>query len=197
MKKEIINKQLVFSSKTKSMTLDINSPITDILTPRRVLRFLSCQKLPDDYKDNLFINNLICRLAEPIISKYATEFNVTYKKPKGKPKKLGTCYSNAAKNMPDYGYVEGYIKKTKSDAVIAHSWNVDKEGNHYDFTLPNSGDYNYFGVILPDNLVYSVGYNAGKVWFAVLPFISLELFEEVVINNRELHTIDTKIFRIR
>ena len=42
-----------------------------------------------------------------------------------------------------YDYVEGYLV-TEKNKFIAHAWNIDKEGNHIDFTLESNDMYNLY-----------------------------------------------------
>ena len=86
--------------------------------------------------------------------------------------KLGYCFVNSSKMMlKGYGYVEGYVIHKEKGHKMSHSWNVDSNGNHWDFTYDYPEKYEYFGIIIPELKVYEIGRKNGGMWFCVLPFI--------------------------
>jgi len=91
----------------------------------------------------------------------------------------GACHGNSADMMrKGYGYVEGFITlKEEKGAKVAHAWNVDKKGNHIDFTLEDAERWDYFGLIIPNKIVYEVGAKRGHIWHCVIPFMDEVPFE--------------------
>jgi hypothetical protein len=69
-------------------------------------------------------------------------------------------------------YVEGYVYQNENSMKVAHAWNADSKGNHFDFTLKEDAkSWKYFGVIIPNETVQRVGFENGGMWYSVLPFI--------------------------
>ena len=122
--------------------------------------------------DTILLNELGLFESNSILDKHGQKFIVKSGKIDRRKQKLGNCYPNAAKKMMDgYGYVEGYCINKNAGFKFGHAWNVDKDGTHLDFTLDNSEEFDYFGIVIPNDLVYKVGYRNGGVWYSVLPFI--------------------------
>ena len=118
------------------------------------------------------LNKMVLEESESILREQGKMFTVQPCKA-SKKRKLGMCYSNAAFYMQKgYEYVEGYIEDKKNAIKIAHAWNVDKNGNHIDFTLENPENYNYFGMVIPTRSVYGVGLQNGGLWYCVLPYLN-------------------------
>jgi hypothetical protein len=70
---------------------------------------------------------------------------------------LGYCYYNSITSLSrGYKYVEGYVRFKISGDYVAHSWNCDYKGNHFDFTYKDPENFEYFGVVVPDILVWKV-----------------------------------------
>ncbi len=118
-----------------------------------------------------FLNDLVLSEGEKTLYKYGKIFQV---KP-GKSRKkcpIGMGYANAAEFIcKGYKYVEGYKLHKNTGRKIAHAWNIDPDGNSVDFTIKDPEQYEYFGVVIPDILVYEVGLKNGGIWYCVLPFI--------------------------
>jgi hypothetical protein len=115
------------------------------------------------------LNYLIVSLSQKIIDEKGQKFDV--KKCKQKSYNLGSCYPNSTRLMNDkkYKYVEGYV--IKNGVKIGHSWNIDQEGNHIDFTFKNPQDFEYIGVVIPEKIVWEISKKNGNIWFCVLPFV--------------------------
>lgn len=125
----------------------------------------------DDEKD--LINDIVLFESRKTLEEHGQTFSVKSVKKRGRPCKIGLCYATAGVKMrdKDYKYVEGYIiAKNEESIITAHAWNVDTNGNHIDYTIPNPDCYNYFGIVVPTATVMKIGCNRGT-WFAVLPFI--------------------------
>jgi hypothetical protein len=118
-----------------------------------------------------FLNQLVLIESEPILKKTGQKYHVTKGKIDRRKQKIGICYGNSALKMREgYGYVEGYVVNEKTGYKMSHAWNVDSNGIHVDFTLDDPENYDYFGVIIPDKIVYRVGRENGRIWYSVLPF---------------------------
>lgn len=55
-----------------------------------------------------------------------------------------------------YQYVEGVIIHKDSGLKISHAWNIDSQGNHVDFTIINTDEYLYRGIVIPKNILYAL-----------------------------------------
>jgi hypothetical protein len=136
--------------------------------------------------DSFVLNRLILNASMPIIRKQGKPYAVkSSRKHKNITHKLGCCYGNAARKMVDKGlyYVEGYIKHKISGIKICHAWNAISENEHIDFTLNDAENYNYFGIILPQDIVYKVGMENGHIWYVVLPFVKYVAEEYKTLGN--------------
>ena len=86
--------------------------------------------------------------------------------------KLGYCYGNSVKMMQEgYDYIEGFTIHKKSGKYVAHAWNADKNGIHWDFTFKDPEEHEYFGILIPEKTVWMVGEKNGHIWYSVLPYI--------------------------
>lgn len=110
-------------------------------------------------------NSFKVKYSEEILSILGDDFHVSPPPKKSSRMKLGLCYSNAVTKMSQgFEYVEGIIVSKDSGLKISHAWNVDSTGKHIDFTLPNTDDFLYKGVIVPKKTLYDVGYKNGCIW---------------------------------
>ena len=86
------------------------------------------------------------------------------------------CYPNAIKKMDKgYQYVEGIITDKISGEKISHAWNIDSNGRHIDFTILETANYVYKGVIIPRHILNQVGLKNGGIWYCCLPYLELVL----------------------
>lgn len=91
------------------------------------------------------LNKLVLEETNEILVKHGNKYDVRKGKKKGRPFKIGKCYSVAASMMQaGYGYVEGYVTHKIDGIIIPHAWNLDKSGNHFDFIFPNVNLYYHF-----------------------------------------------------
>ena len=141
----------------------------DLKVRRKEILDLSAK--PNKSKDEAYyLNTIVLKETELILSKKGKSFNVVSEI--NQSNKLGDCYFNAVQMMnKGFGYVEGYASDKVTHIKYAHAWNVDKEGNHIDFTLSNAEEHDYFGIVLTEGTVYEVGIRNGHIWFAALPFL--------------------------
>jgi len=118
------------------------------------------------------LNILVEEESKSILNEKGQTFRVHSGRKDRRSMKLGFCWVNSSKMMlKGYGYVEGYVIDKRSGKRISHSWNVDSEGKHWDFTYDHPDNYEYFGIIIPEEVVWEVGQKNGGMWFCVLPFI--------------------------
>lgn len=120
------------------------------------------------------INIVVLSYTLETLEKYAQKFDVKPGKLDKRKYKKGLCYSNSIKIMKEmeFNYVEGYVK-TNNGNIIAHAWNCDMEGNHFDFTLKPEENHSYFGIIIPQECINQIGEKNGYIWFANLPFLEI------------------------
>lgn len=105
---------------------------------------------------------------------------------------FNTCHRNSYRKMSeDIGYVEGFIiNKSNPDGIIYHSWNINQDGEFIDHTLRNSSEYEYLGIVIPNDIVgqvvSSINEQEKRVAFLHLPILPfLEYIEvEQEYNNR-------------
>jgi len=134
-------------------------------------RYLEIEKIRNQ---GLFDNDIKIKYSKPIIEKYGKIYNVSPPPKKSMKMKSGSCYGNAHRNREKgYEYVEGIIKSKETGYEISHAWNVDSNGNHFDFTIMDTEKYVYKGIIVPLDLRYEISSKTGKVWYCFLPYISL------------------------
>ena len=118
------------------------------------------------------LRELVLFESNSILDNHGLIFNVKSVKINRRNQKLGQCYDNATQMMSKgYEYVEGYCIRKRDGLKFGHAWNVDKDGTHVDFTFDIPEQYDYFGIVIPDKLVYDVGFRNGGVWYSVLPFV--------------------------
>lgn len=111
---------------------------------------------------------------------------------KGDDHYFNNCFKNTYKKMTNkVGYVEGIIiQKSNPINKLYHSWNIDFDNEYVDFSLRNSSDYIYVGIVIPNEIVKSVVLSIheqekrkGYIHLPILPF--LEFIEvELEYNNR-------------
>lgn len=108
----------------------------------------------------------------PVLRRAGQIFDVFPPKGKNKKLKAKNCYVNAIKKMSEgYDYVEGVITSKKTGFQISHAWNVDSTGNHIDFTILETQNFQYHGIILPKDIIINVCEKNGKIWYCCLPYI--------------------------
>lgn len=123
----------------------------------------------------LLDNDLKIKYSRPIIEAYGQLFQVSPPPKKSMKMKSGSCYGNAhSKREKGYEYVEGIIKSKITGTEISHAWNVDSTGKHIDFTIMETEEYEYRGIVIPFSLRYKVSEKTGRIWYCVLPYISFE-----------------------
>ena len=125
-------------------------------------------ELHDDHR--YLADRLRVRDITPILNRKGKYFPVKAGKRDRRVHKSNQCYTNAGRNLhKGYGYVEGLCINKTTGFTFSHAWNIDKEGNHLDFTIDDPETYDYLGIIIPDNIVYEVlGDQLGGVWTSVL-----------------------------
>ena len=130
---------------------------------------LSGRKL-NGYESTL-LNDLVLYESKSILKRKSKKCNVLKGKVDRRRFRLGECYSNSVQMMKNgYGYVEGYVI-TKDGDFISHAWNIDTEGHCWDFTFKDPENYEYFGLEIPEDVLWEVGRKNGHIWFSVLPFV--------------------------
>ena len=156
----------------------------------KILKFMTIPPKLISNDDIHLLRELVLFESNSILEKKGQIFSVKSGKIDRRKQKLGNCYHNAARKMGDgyeYGYVEGYCITKNEGLKFGHAWNVDKDGNHFDFTFKNSEEYDYFGIVIPIRIVYNVGFRNGGVWFSVLPFIEetelISILQQTTILN--------------
>ena len=106
----------------------------------------------------------------PVLRRKGKFFSVNPGKKDRRKQKRRQCYTNAGRMMHEgYGYVEGICIDKRDGFQFTHAWNVDDEGNHWDFTLDDPENYDYWGIIIPVTKVYEVlSQIDGGTWCSVL-----------------------------
>lgn len=128
-----------------------------------------------DSHTRMRLNELILWESRAILKKKGHVCNVIKGKSDRRTFKHGNCYPNSVEKMREgFDYVEGFVKNKRTGQYISHAWNVDKSGTHQDFTLKKPEEYEYFGVLIPEEIVWMVGEKNGFIWFCVLPFVDNE-----------------------
>lgn len=119
-------------------------------------------------------NKLKVQYSLLVLNKVAENFEVFPPTPKSRRLKKGNCYANSISKMQNgFQYVEGVITDKESNLQISHAWNVDKDGNHIDFTIMETHRFEYKGVIIPPIIIYEVGSKNGHVWYCCLPYLEV------------------------
>lgn len=135
---------------------------------RRLKKITDRQKLGID-------NELKVEYSTLVLKKVGKIFNVLPPAKKNRRLKVGSCYGNAIRKMREgYEYVEGVITDKETRIQISHAWNVDSEGFHVDFTIMETGKYEYNGIIIPSDVLYEVGSKNGHIWYCCLPYIEVK-----------------------
>jgi len=118
-------------------------------------------------------NALKVKYAMQVLNKHGQIFEV-YPPPKRSMRmKEQSCYANAAsKRSKGYGYVEGVITSKKTGFEISHAWNVDADGRHVDFTIMETDQYTYLGVVIPWPLISKVAFSTRPMWYTILPYLT-------------------------
>jgi len=120
-------------------------------------------------------NSLKVQYSLPVLKKAGQIFEVFPPNNKTKRLNAGSCYPNSVRRMNEgFKYVEGVIISKDTDIKISHAWNVDSDGKHIDFTIMNTHEYEYNGLIIPSEIVYEVGEKNGHIWYCCLPYIKVE-----------------------
>jgi hypothetical protein len=124
-----------------------------------------------NYEDSLLLNELILFESNEFLGKYGEAFIVAAGRKDRRTHKENRCYENSAKMMKKgYDYVEGYVYDRKLKMKFAHAWNINSNGDHVDFTFDEVGDYDYFGVEFPENIVDCVAI-LNDSYFSIIPFL--------------------------
>jgi hypothetical protein len=143
----------------------------------------------------LFVKELLQQIVTDKVLKVGHKCNVTYKGKKGSVKDYQS-YQVCGNNMGNgYGYVEGIIVHKNYKLIQPWSWNIDSEGNHVDFTKDFSEDWEYYGIVIPNNLVYEIGYRNGGLWYSVLPFIEIENEKEIEYKSELVNQLPVFILK--
>ncbi|MGE0020925.1 MAG: hypothetical protein AB7S72_14730 [Draconibacterium sp.] len=139
---------------------------------RKKMILIYCKNPNKVVGETLLLDELVLFESLSILERKGEQFIVSSGKKDRRTHKMGSCYPNSSKMMKKgYDYVEGYVVNKKSGVINCHSWNVDKDGNHFDFTYDNPNEYDYFGVVIPESVVWNVGHKNGGIWYCVLPFV--------------------------
>ena len=104
---------------------------------------------------------------------------------------LNNVYRNTYYKKSDkIGYVEGFlVSKENPNEMFYHSWNLSTEGEFIDFTLRESSEYVYKGIVIDNEIVKMVTQRIqeqenrkGYVHLPILPFLD---FQEVSKVNKK------------
>ncbi|MEK0413976.1 MAG: hypothetical protein RL070_1464 [Bacteroidota bacterium] len=145
----------------------------DLLQDNKLIRRHS--EIEKIRSQGLMDNDLKVKYSRSIIEAYGQLFQVSPPPKKSMKMKSGSCYGNAhSKREKGYEYVEGIIKSKITGTEISHAWNVDSTGKHIDFTIMETEEYEYRGIVIPFSLRYKVSEKTGRIWYCVLPYISFE-----------------------
>lgn len=126
--------------------------------------------------EHFLLERLKVSFSESILESDGQYFDVKPGKRDKRTHKSGNCYRNAFNMMKKgFGYVEGLVYEELNNREISHAWNVDKNGNHIDFSVDKNDGVEYFGIILPENIVWDVGLHNGGITYCVLPFIEIKM----------------------
>jgi len=118
-------------------------------------------------------NPLKVKYAMQVLRKHGQIFEVYPPRKKSMRMKEQSCYGNAgSKRSKGYGYVEGIITSKKTGFEISHAWNVDADGRHVDFTIMETDQYTYLGVVIPWPLISEVAFSTKAEWYTVLPYLT-------------------------
>jgi hypothetical protein len=121
-------------------------------------------------------NDLKVNYSQSLLDLVGEDFDVFPPPKKSSKMRFGSCYTNAIKKMDQgYQYVEGIITQKNSGQKISHAWNIDPNGKHVDFTILETANYVYKGVIIPRHILCQVGFKNGGIWYCCLPYLNLVL----------------------
>lgn len=119
-------------------------------------------------------NSIKVKYSEEILNQFGKQFDVFPPPKKSNKMKIGSCYRNALNKLEaGYQYVEGIITHKKSRIKISHAWNIDRDGRHFDFTILETHEYNYKGIILPEDVLTMVGFKNGGIRYCSLPYLEI------------------------
>ena len=119
-------------------------------------------------------NDLKVNYSQILLDIVGNDFDVFPPPKKSNMMKTGSCYTNAIKKIDKgYQYVEGIITQKNSGRKISHAWNIDSKGKHIDFTLLETHEYLYKGVIIPKNILNDIGFKNGGIWYCSLPYLNI------------------------
>ncbi len=142
---------------------------SDETLERRRIILDTCKDESKNEMVSYFLSLMVLQDSLPILRKKGKKCNVT--STLQQHENLGSCYGNSVGMIrKGYQYVEGVVTHKETGDRFSHSWNVDKDGNHVDFTFKDPENFKYFGVIIPNDIVYDIGGENG-IWYCVLPFI--------------------------
>ncbi len=146
-----------------------------------MIQLLNEEKYQNRHKEIKYLqslkidNDLKVKYSEEVLNACGTDFTVFPPPKKSNRMKSGSCYANAIEKMDEgYQYVEGVIINRGSGQKISHAWNIDSQGNHVDFTIINTNEYLYRGIIIPEDILYAVGWKNGRIWYCCLPYLGVE-----------------------
>jgi hypothetical protein len=118
-------------------------------------------------------NSLKVKYALQVLNKHGQIFAVYPPTKRSMRMKEQSCYANAvSKRSKGYGYVEGVITSKKTGFEISHAWNVDADGRHVDFTIMETDQYTYLGVVIPWPLISEVAFSTKPMWYTILPYLT-------------------------
>ena len=162
-------------SKTKSLgTINEYLKSLDSSVRRKSILEMSGNRKKDAF-ERQFLTELVLIESEFVLKKKSKKYIVSRGKSDRRKFREGNCYLNSANMMSNgYDYVEGYVSRKSDGLIFGHAWNVNSNGDHIDFTLKDPENYDYFGVIIPEKVVWDVGVKNGHVWYSVLPFVDDE-----------------------
>lgn len=119
-------------------------------------------------------NSLKVNYSQILLDLAGKDFDVFPPTKKSSKMKSESCYTNAIKKMDKgYQYVEGIITDKISGEKISHTWNIDPYGKHVDFTILETHDYWYHGIIIPEQILFQVGFKNGGIWYCCLPYLNI------------------------
>lgn len=119
-------------------------------------------------------NDLKVKYSQSLLDLVGKDFDVYPPSKKSNKMKTGSCYSNSINKLnKGYKYVEGVITNKFTGQKISHAWNIDPQDKHVDFTILETDEYLYKGIIIPNKIIYEVGFKNGGVWYCCLPYLSI------------------------
>ena len=159
----------------------------------RLIDFLRVRKeLSRDVEDRRININLM-RLVEDDIYNYGNMVSVTsihHKIYKGDNETDNNVFKNTYNKINQrYEYVEGIVvSKLNPYDRFYHSWNLTPDGEHVDFTLRESDEFDYYGIVIPNDkvkqVVKSIKENVYKQGFLHLPILPFLVLKKIDVNFR-------------